>query len=69
MPTSPLSPDIVSRITEAVAGIRYGTVQIVIHDSQVVQIEKAEKIRLHVSPARTDRTSGGAERLPEEEGS
>ena len=33
-------------IREAVAGIKFGTVQIVIQDGRVVQIDKTEKIRL-----------------------
>jgi len=33
-------------IEEAVRSIRYGTVQIVIQDGRIVQIEKTEKIRL-----------------------
>ena len=32
-------------ILEAVRGIRYGSVEITIHDSQVVQIERREKLR------------------------
>lgn len=35
-----------SAIEEAVRSIRFGTVQIVIQDGQIVQIEKTEKIRL-----------------------
>ena len=31
---------------QAVRRIRYGSVEITIHDSQVVQIERKEKIRL-----------------------
>ena len=33
-------------ILQAVRRIRYGSVEITIHDSQVVQIERKEKIRL-----------------------
>ena len=33
-------------ILEAVRAIRFGTVQITIHDSQVVQIERTEKVRI-----------------------
>lgn len=29
----------------AIKGIRYGSVEIVIHDSKVVQIERKEKVR------------------------
>ena len=33
-------------IQEALAGIRFGVVQIVIQDGRIVQIEKTEKVRL-----------------------
>jgi hypothetical protein len=36
----------VRMILRAIREIRYGSVQIVIQDSKVVQIEKVEKIRL-----------------------
>lgn len=35
----------VSEILQAVKGMRYGSVEIIIHDSKVVQIERKEKIR------------------------
>jgi hypothetical protein len=37
---------VVRMILRAIREIRYGSVQIVIQDSKVVQIEKVEKIRL-----------------------
>lgn len=36
------------KILEALQGIRYGAVEIIIHDGRVVQIERREKIRLDV---------------------
>ncbi|MFC5702932.1 YezD family protein [Cohnella faecalis] len=33
------------RITEAVEGLKYGTVQIVVHDGRIVQIERTERFR------------------------
>lgn len=51
-----VSQELLLRIAEAIRGIRYGSVQITIHDSRVVQIEKAEKVRLE-QPA--DLTPGG----------
>ena len=33
-------------IQEAVASIRFGTVQLIIQDGRVVQIDKTEKVRL-----------------------
>ncbi len=45
-------------ILRAVRGIRFGSVEIVIHDSRVVQIERKEKVRID-STFIPDRTSGG----------
>jgi hypothetical protein len=39
-------PSLEEQIMEAVRAIRYGSVQITIHDSRVVQIERTEKVRL-----------------------
>ncbi len=41
-----LSPAIQREILEAIRGIRFGSVEIIIHDSRVVQIERKEKVRL-----------------------
>jgi len=44
-------PDNVGReILKAVAGIQYGSVEVLIHDSRVVQIEAREKIRFQEIP-------------------
>ena len=32
-------------IVSALEGIRYGSIEIVIHDSRIVQIERREKVR------------------------
>lgn len=37
--------DTQKHILEAVAGIRFGAVEVLIHDSRVVQIERSEKTR------------------------
>lgn len=37
-------------ILKAVAGIQYGSVEVLIHDSRVVQIEAREKIRFNEAP-------------------
>lgn len=34
-----------SRVQDAVEGLRYGTVQIVVHDGRIVQIERTERYR------------------------
>lgn len=37
--------DLEQQILQAIKDVRYGSVEILIHDSQVVQIERKEKIR------------------------
>ena len=44
-----ISADIAQEILRAVASIAYGSVEIVIHENKVVQIECREKIRLSPS--------------------
>lgn len=46
VPSEGTSPDIARRIFLALKGIRYGSVEIIIHDSRVFQIERREKVRL-----------------------
>jgi len=41
-----LPADVEGEILRAIAGIQFGSVEIVIHDSRVVQIEAREKIRV-----------------------
>jgi hypothetical protein len=40
-----LNQEIEKEILLAIRGIRYGSVEIVIHNSEVVQIERKEKVR------------------------
>ena len=37
--------DITNQIALALQGIRFGSVEIIVHDSKVVQIERKEKLR------------------------
>lgn len=41
--------DITAKLLEAIDGIRYGSVEIVIHDRKIVQIERKEKLRLDIA--------------------
>jgi hypothetical protein len=41
-----LSPEVEQEIVRAVSRIDYGSVEIVVHDGRVVQIECREKIRI-----------------------
>ena len=56
MPPTPVTDDVLQQIAHAIAGIRYGSVQITIQDARVIQIEKAEKIRLK---EKADLSTGG----------
>jgi hypothetical protein len=40
------------QILRVLQGIRYGSVEIIIHDSKVVQIERKEKIRIDQDSSR-----------------
>jgi hypothetical protein len=66
-------------LLEAVRGLRYGAVELLVHDGRVVQIERRERLRVEPdarppqrerNPAnhdRADRTSGGFEAIRAEE--
>jgi len=41
----PLSPALLRELRHALRTIRYGTVELVIHDGRVVQLERREKVR------------------------
>ena len=45
------------QIAEAIDGVRFGSVQITIHDARVVQIETIQKVRL--DPPKAHLTAGG----------
>jgi hypothetical protein len=51
-PEKDWSPNIEQEILQAVRSLRYGSVEIIIHDSKVVQIERKEKIRLDKNGAK-----------------
>jgi hypothetical protein len=34
------------RVLDALAGLRFGSVEVVVHDGRIVQIERREKVRL-----------------------
>jgi len=43
------SDEILRRIANAISGVRFGSVEVVIQDSRVVQIERKEKFRFDKS--------------------
>ena len=40
-------------VIQQVSSLRYGVVEIVVHDSRVIQIEKTERVRLEKEPPKT----------------
>ena len=50
------SETLLRELAAALEGLRYGSVEIVVHDSRVVQIERREKMRL--SPEALRKTAG-----------
>ena len=44
------SPDVLDRISQAIRGVRFGSVEVVIQDAKVIQIERKEKFRLEHLP-------------------
>lgn len=43
--SGPGGPDAAAEILRAVKEVRFGSVEIIIHDSRVVQVERREKVR------------------------
>ena len=41
-----LAPEVMSQISRLLAGLRFGAIEITVHDGRVVQIERREKIRI-----------------------
>lgn len=39
-------------VIQHVGSLRYGVVEIVVHDSRVIQIEKTERVRLEKEPSK-----------------
>lgn len=48
------------RIQDAVEGLKYGTVQIIVHDGRIVQIERTERFR-YEGPAKASLSSSRQE--------
>lgn len=43
---NPASPQLLEAILEAIGSVRFGTIQLIIQDGRVVQIDRTEKTRL-----------------------
>ncbi|HTL61435.1 MAG TPA: DUF2292 domain-containing protein [Nitrospira sp.] len=51
MPLDTASP-IEQTILRALKDLRFGSVEITVHDSKIVQIERREKVRVELEPSR-----------------
>ena len=51
MPPDTASP-IEQTILRALKDLRFGSVEITVHDSKIVQIERREKVRVELEPSR-----------------
>ncbi|MFO1475634.1 MAG: YezD family protein [Verrucomicrobiota bacterium] len=51
-------PSWLGLVRRQVESLRFGVVEIVVHDSRVVQIERTERVRLDKLPAGSDVTPG-----------
>jgi hypothetical protein len=61
---NPGEPHWLELVRQHVGSLRYGIVQIVIHDSKVIQIEKTERVRLdkpHADQSEADQNTGGSQ--------
>ncbi|MEP6572403.1 MAG: YezD family protein [Gemmatimonadota bacterium] len=47
---TPASAAVMARIAAALEGLRFGSVEIVVHEGRVVQVERREKVRLTSEP-------------------
>jgi hypothetical protein len=50
--------DIIQTILHAIRNLRFGTLEIVVHDSKVVRIERRERIRLDIDSETQPRNGG-----------
>ena len=53
-----LASDTLRTLEQALRGLAYGSVQLIVHDSQIVRIERLERIRL-TTPTEADPVTDG----------
>ncbi|WP_135548490.1 YezD family protein [Paenibacillus cymbidii] len=52
----------IERISRSLNGLEYGTVQIIVHDGRIVQIERTERSRYELEAAQSQREASGGTR-------
>ena len=55
---TPWSPELAQQIQEALRGLQFGAVQLVIHNAEVVRIERVERFKLTGHPEAPSHPSG-----------
>jgi len=50
-----LDPALAGALAAALRGLRFGSLEVVVHDSRVVQLERREKVRFPAAEGRADR--------------
>lgn len=55
MSKSKIDEQWIERIVRSLEGLEYGSVQIVVHDSQIMQIERVEKQRFPIEKSGTSK--------------
>lgn len=65
MSSVPLAGVVARRIAQALDGLEHGSIQLVVHDSQIVRIERIERVRLTVSTEARQQLSGQPTDSPE----
>ena len=58
LPPASLPASLTRRLEQVLRGLRYGTIQLVVHEAQVVRIERLERIRLTGTPEALEHTPG-----------
>lgn len=58
---TPLSDNDVRKVLDAIRGLRFGSVEITVHEGRIVQVERKEKIRLNISLKDLDQETASGE--------
>ena len=58
-----VAPAVVQQLARALTGLKYGAVQLVVHEGHVVRIERIERMRLTGTPE-AEPTAGPTDRIP-----
>jgi hypothetical protein len=48
-----LDPQLARELAAALHGLRYGSIELVVHDGRIVQLERHEKVRFNHDQSRT----------------